>query len=105
MSHVPCPPESVDLERGYRLIFCSSVTEQGITETELGQTLLNGNNIAMVSPITRRPLPITHHPTIWRLASAWILESRVSSWLECLADRSSLYQEVKVPRHDQIGSE
>ena len=28
----------------------SSVTAQGITETDLGQTLLNGNNIAMVSP-------------------------------------------------------
>lgn len=27
----------------------SEVTPEGITETELGQTLLNGNNIAMVS--------------------------------------------------------
>jgi hypothetical protein len=27
----------------------SEVTPQGITETPLGQTLLNGNNIAMVS--------------------------------------------------------
>jgi hypothetical protein len=27
----------------------SSVTPEGITETELGQTLLNGANIAMVS--------------------------------------------------------
>lgn len=30
----------------------SSVTPQGITETPLGQTLLNGNNIAMVSRTT-----------------------------------------------------
>jgi hypothetical protein len=28
----------------------SEVTPEGITETPLGQTLLNGNNIAMVSP-------------------------------------------------------
>lgn len=32
-----------------RLILFSAVTEEGITETDLGQTLLNGNNIAMVS--------------------------------------------------------
>jgi hypothetical protein len=35
----------------------SEVTPEGITETELGQTLLNGNNIAMVS---RRCLPSRH---------------------------------------------
>jgi hypothetical protein len=32
----------------------SEVTPEGITETELGQTLLNGNNIAMVSRLSRR---------------------------------------------------
>ena len=34
----------------YRLLLLtnSEVTANGITETEMGQTLLNGNNIAMV---------------------------------------------------------
>ena len=38
----------------------SEVTASGITETEMGQTLLNGNNIAMVRPqrhaLTLRPM-------------------------------------------------
>lgn len=38
----------------------SEVTASGITETEMGQTLLNGNNIAMVRPrghaLTLRPI-------------------------------------------------
>ena len=34
------------------LISYSEVTPAGITETELGQTLLNGNSIAMASHLT-----------------------------------------------------
>ena len=30
---------------------CSEVTPEGINATDLGETLLNGNNIAMVRPI------------------------------------------------------
>ena len=30
------------------ILICSEVTPEGIKETELGQTLVNGNHIAMV---------------------------------------------------------
>lgn len=53
--------------RNYLLVVVdnSEVTASGITETDLGDTLLNGNNIAMVRTTTHLPSPLEIELCSW----------------------------------------
>lgn len=106
----------------------SEVTASGITETDLGDTLLNGNNIAMVRTTIRLPFPSQFELCSWQsvfssMASPSVISAclRRFFWEEAALDgeilcfvscgveqcgrdadifspRSSLYQVARGPR-------
>lgn len=46
----PPPDQGPSADYGRNLHLCSETTPEGRKKTQLGQTLLNGNNIAMIVP-------------------------------------------------------